>query len=228
MGSFSFEAFLGAFRAIGKGLPVTVFVALLSMTAGVILGTGITFLRRASIPVLSKFLGLYVSFFRGTPLMVQLFIFYFGLPQIFPVLSGVGAFQATIVVMSLNGSAYVSEVVRSSLASVDPGQMEAALSVGMSRFKAMERIILPQAFRIAVPPLGNTFIGLIQGTALSFMLGLRDVMGIAKMGAAASYRFFEFYLAVGLVYWALAYGAAQLNKYLEKELSRGFGGSDGT
>ncbi|MCG8452874.1 MAG: amino acid ABC transporter permease [Spirochaetales bacterium] len=227
MGSFDLTVFLRAFRTIMRGLPVTALAAVAAMAAALVLGTLIALVRRSPQAVGKRLLTAYVSFFRGTPLMVQLFLFYFGLPQLFPALSTIGPLGASILVMSLNGSAYVSEAVRSSLASVDPVQMEAALSVGMGKSQAMARIVLPQAFRIAVPPLGNTFIGLIQGTALTFMLGLRDVMGMAKMGAAASYRFFEFYLAVGLVYWLLAAGATWFNRRLEMRLSLGHGGHDG-
>ncbi len=123
--------------------------------------------------------------------------------------------------MTINASAYISEVIRSAIDSVDKGQMEAALSVGMSRSKAMERIVLPQAFKVAVPPLGNTFISLLQGTAITFMLGLQDIMGLSKMKAAASYRFLESFLAVGLIYWALTLIATQVNKKLEWNLSKG-------
>ncbi len=160
--------------------------------------------------------------FLGGPLSwFSFFIFFFGLPQIIPALAKLSAFQAAIIVMTINASAYISEVIRSAIDSVDKGQMEAALSVGMSRSKAMERIVLPQAFKVAVPPLGNTFISLLQGTAITFMLGLQDIMGLSKMKAAASYRFLESFLAVGLIYWALTLIATQVNKKLEWNLSKG-------
>lgn len=153
--------------------------------------------------------------------MVQLFIFFFGLPQIVPVIAKLNAFEASIIVMTVNASAYISEVVRAAIDSVDKGQMEAALSVGMSKAKAMERIVLPQALKVAIPPLGNTFISLIQGTAITFMLGLQDIMGLTKMKAAASYRFLEAFLAVGIIYWVLTLIATLINKRLEWKLSKG-------
>lgn len=219
--NFKLEFFFKAFPVIGRALPITISVAMFAMIFGVILGTIITFIRRSKIVWLKKIFEVYVSFFRGTPLMVQMFIFFFGLPQLIPALARINAYYASILVMSINASAYASEVIRSSLNAVDNGQYEAALSVGMSKFQAMERIILPQGFRIAVPSLGNTFIGLIQGTAITFMLGLQDIMGVSKMKAAASYRFFETYLAVGIIYWAITSLAAWLNRYLEKQLSYG-------
>ena len=153
--------------------------------------------------------------------MVQLFIFFFGLPQVMPILSEVNALSAAVIVLSINASAYISEVVKGAIGAVDKGQYEAALSVGMSKLQAMERIILPQAFKIAVLPLGNTFISLVQGTAITFMIGLKDIMGIAKVSAASSYRFLEAYLAVGIIYWLLILIATKAINSLSYKLSKG-------
>ncbi|WP_430886501.1 amino acid ABC transporter permease [Fusibacter sp. JL216-2] len=221
MNGFDLNYFINIIPVILKALPVTLAVGISAMLFGFILGVSISLIRKMNNPVLNPIIEVYVSFFRGTPLMVQLFIFFFGLPQIIPALAKLSAFQAAIIVMTINASAYISEVIRSAIDSVDKGQMEAALSVGMSRSKAMERIVLPQAFKVAVPPLGNTFISLLQGTAITFMLGLQDIMGLSKMKAAASYRFLESFLAVGLIYWALTLIATQVNKKLEWNLSKG-------
>ncbi len=221
MNGFDFKYFANMIPMLIKALPITLSIGLSAMGLGLVIGTGITLLRKIDNRVLTGVIELYVSFFRGTPLMVQLFIFFFGMPQIIPELANLNAYQASIIVLTINASAYISEVVRSAIDSVDKGQMEAALSVGMSRMKAMERIILPQALKVAVPPLGNTFISLIQGTAITFMLGLQDIMGLSKMKAAASYRFLESFLAVGLIYWLLTLIATKMNKYIEFKLSKG-------
>lgn len=221
MNGFDLNYFTAVIPVILKALPITLSVGLSAMLFGFMLGVGITLLRKLEYKPLNVLIELYVSFFRGTPLMVQLFIFFFGLPQVMPALAKLSAFQAAIIVMTINASAYISEVIRSAIDSVDKGQMEAALSVGMSRAKAMERIVLPQALKVAVPPLGNTFISLIQGTAITFMLGLQDIMGLSKMKAAASYRFLETFLAVGLIYWALTLIATKVNKEIEWKLSKG-------
>ena len=221
MNGFDLNYFINIIPVIIKALPITLTVGISAMLFGFVLGVAITLLRKLESKPLSAFIELYVSFFRGTPLMVQLFIFFFGMPQVIPALAKLNAFQAAIIVMTINASAYISEVIRASIDSVDKGQMEAALSVGMSKGKAMERIVLPQAFKVAVPPLGNTFISLIQGTAITFMLGLQDIMGLSKMKAAASYRFLETFLAVGLIYWTLTLVATQINKRIEWNLSKG-------
>jgi len=221
MNGFDLNYFVSIIPVIMKALPVTLSVGLSAMLLGFVTGTGITLLRKLENSALNALIELYVSFFRGTPLMVQLFIFFFGLPQVLPQLAALNAFQASIIVLTINASAYISEVIRAAIDSVDKGQMEAALSVGMSKTKAMERIVLPQALKVAIPPLGNTFISLIQGTAITFMLGLQDIMGLSKMKAAASYRFLESFLAVGLIYWALTLIITKLNKHLEWKLSKG-------
>jgi len=221
MSGFDIKFFIEVLPAIIKALPITISVGLISMILGLVIGTGITLLRRIENKVLTGFIELYVSFFRGTPLMVQLFIFFFGMPQVFPGLAVLNAYQASIIVLSINASAYISEVIRSAISAVDKGQLEAALSVGMSDLKAMERIVLPQALKVAIPPLGNTFISLIQGTAITFMLGLQDIMGLSKMKAAASYRFLETFLAVGIIYWVLTLIVTRMNKHLEWKFSKG-------
>ncbi len=221
MTGFDIKYFITVLPVILKALPITITISVFSMAFGLIIGTIITFLRRTPIQSINRIFDLYVSFFRGTPLMVQLFIFFFGLPQVMPLFSKVNAFNAAIIVLSVNASAYISEVLRATIDAVDRGQLEAALSLGMTKYQAMERIVLPQAFKIALLPLGNTFISLIQGTAIIFMIGLKDIMGISKISAASSYRFLEAYLAVGVVYWLLTLLVTKLINSLSYKLSKG-------
>lgn len=221
MSKFDIGYLIEVLPVILRALPITIGVSITAMLIGLILGTLITFLRRTPYGLINRMFDLYVSFFRGTPLMVQLFIFFFGLPQVMPVLSEVNALSAAVIVLSINASAYISEVVKGAIGAVDKGQYEAALSVGMSKLQAMERIILPQALKIAVLPLGNTFISLVQGTAITFMIGLKDIMGIAKVSAASSYRFLEVYLAVGIIYWLLTLIATKAINSLSYRLSKG-------
>ncbi len=220
--NFDFAYFLSRFGVIGRYLPLTLTLAFSAFIIGLLIGTGLTLLRKLENKILNRFINLYVSYFRGTPLLVQLFIFFYGLPQIFPQFGKITAIYASVLVMSINASAYMSEVIRSAIDAVDKGQMDAALSVGMTKKQAMIRIILPQAARIAIPPLGNTMISLIQGTAITFTLGVKEMMGQAKVSAAASFRFLENYLAVGLIYWAITLILSYYNKSLEKEMNKGF------
>ena len=220
MAGFDVNYFMRVFPIIIRALPITISISIFAMAIGLAIGVAVTFLRRSQLGILNKTFDAYVSFFRGTPLMVQLFIFFFGLPQILPLLSKVNAYYAAVIVLFINASAYISEVVKATIDAVDKGQLEAALSVGMSRFQAMERVVLPQAFKIAVLPLGNTFISLIQGTAITFMLGLKDIMGISKVNAAASYRFLESFLAVGIIYWIITLVVTRINIAIETKLSK--------
>lgn len=218
---FRLDIFVSTFAKLIESLPTTLFVGILSMLFGLLFGTLIAIGRHHPIPVIDHILKAYVSFFRGTPLMIQLFIFFFGLPQIWPALGSIDAFEAAVMVMSINAGAYAAETIRASIGSVDSLQLQAAASVGFTSFQTMRLIILPQAFRIAIPPLGNTFIGIIQGTSLTFMLGLKDIMGHAKMLAAANYRFLETYVAVGLIYWIITLCLTWINQKLEKSLTIG-------
>ncbi len=219
--NFRLDIFFATFPKLLTAIPTTLLVGILSMAIGLVIGTVIAMIRFYKLPILGPLLAGYVSFFRGTPLMIQLFIFYFGFPQIWPALGSIDAFEAAVIVMSINASAYAAESVRAAIGAIDPVQEQAGMAVGLSTFQTMRFILLPQAFRIAIPPLGNTFIGIIQGTSLTFMLGLRDIMGQSKMLAAANYRFLETYIAVGLLYWLITIVIGYLNNHLERYLTIG-------
>lgn len=212
---FDFGVLIRAFYELFRALPVTMAVGVLAMMIGFGLGTIVSVYQFMNRGVLNVVFAGYVSFFRGTPLMIQLFLFFFGLPQIIPAFGQLNAFQASVLIMGINAGAYVAESIRAALHSIDRLQNDAGLSIGLSRYQTMRYIILPQALRVALPTLGNTFIGVIQGTALTFMLGLNDLMGLAKMRAASNYRFFEVYLAVGIMYWLVTIGVSRLNTQLE-------------
>lgn len=192
------------------------FLSILSATA-----LGIIFallLRAGKIP--AGFAHLYISFFRGTPVLVQLLIIYFGLPQIFPAINSMSALNAVILGLSLNTSAYLAEIFRAAIDSVDKGQLEASLASGLSMFKASSRILFPQACRNAIPATGNVYIGLIKNSSLAFTLGVSELLAAGKMVATESLKFFEAYFAVALVYWALTIIFSECQRRLEKHLSK--------
>ncbi|MTI68606.1 MAG: amino acid ABC transporter permease [Firmicutes bacterium] len=220
--NFNLEYFLSRFSVIGKFLPVTLGIAIFSMLIGLLIALVIAFLLDLKITGLNKILRTYISFFRGTPLMVQLFIFYFGFPQVFPRLAQIPIYIVAVYVMSINGSAYMSETIRASINSVDKIQLESALSIGMTKYQAMKRIILPQAARIAIPPLGNTFISLVQGTAITFLLGVKEIMAVAKISASSTYKFLENYLVVGIIYWIITLVFTNLLNRLETKMNKAY------
>ncbi|MEN8549960.1 amino acid ABC transporter permease [Acinetobacter soli] len=201
-------------------LPVTLFLAILSMVIACIFGLALALIRQTQVKIISSIIAVYISLFRSLPSLVLLFLIYFGLPQLVPSLSGINALTAATIGFSLKNSAYMAEIFRASLKAVDTSQMEAGLSIGMTKTQVYTRIILPQAFLNALPATGNTFISLIKDTSVAFSLGVTEIFAQAKMIAADSFRYFETFLVVGLVYWILVLSYSYLQNYLEHKLSR--------
>jgi len=205
-----------------KYLSVTMEMALLGFCFAIILAVILAVVRVFKLPVLHHLASLFISFFRGTPLLVQLFLLYYGLPQVMPIFAGVDAFSAAIIGLSLHFSAYMAESIRAAILGVDKSQMEACLSIGMTRLQAMRRIILPQAARVATPSLMNYFIDMIKSTSLAFTLGVAEIMAKAQMEASSSFKYFESFLAVALIYWAVIEIFSRLQHYLEIRMNRAY------
>lgn len=210
---------LKVFPQVLMYLPTTLLLAVVSMLFAIVLGLVLALVRESRFVVVAKLVEFYISLFRGIPSLVQLFIIYFGLPQLFPSLNGLSAMTAAIIGFSLKNSAYMAEIFRAALASVDFGQTEAGLSVGMNKAQIYRRIVLPQAMLNALPATGNTFISLIKDTSVAFALGVSELFAEGKMIAAESLRFFETFLVVGLIYWMLIVVYSWLQSQLEKKLS---------
>lgn len=217
--NIDFAYLLKVFPQVLLYLPTTLLLAVVSMIFAMILGLVLALLRESKITVLVKVIEFYISLFRGIPSLVQLFIIYFGLPQLFPALSELSAMSAAIIGFSLKTSAYMAEIFRAALASVDWGQTEAGLSIGMNRSQIYRRIVLPQAMLNALPATGNTFISLIKDTSVAFALGVSELFAEGKMIAAESLRFFETFLVVGLIYWMVIMVYSWLQNWLEKKLN---------
>ncbi len=203
-------------------LGLTMKMASLGLVFALILAVNMAVVRVLKVPLLDWLVQLFISFFRGTPLLVQLFLLYYGLPQMFPLMVGIDAFSAAVIGLSLHFSAYMAESIRAAILGIDKSQMEAALSIGQSPLMAMRRIILPQAARIALPSLMNQFVDMIKSTSLAFTLGVAELMARAQMEASSSFRFFECFLAVALIYWAVVVLFTQLQNRLEKHLNRAY------
>ncbi|SCY34370.1 amino acid ABC transporter permease [Alkaliphilus peptidifermentans] len=205
-----------------KTLHITLGLATMAMILGLIIATILALIGVFKIKVLHPLSKVYISFFRGTPLLAQLFLLYFGIPRVLPIFAGMNAYTAALIGLSLHSAAYMSETIRGAVISIDKGQMEACLSVGMSKLQGMRRVVLPQAFRIVVPPLVNSFISLIKESSLAFTLGVAEMLAQAKMSAASTYQFFESYLVVLLVYWAIAIVVGILQDKLEAKLNQAY------
>ncbi|CED70105.1 amino acid ABC transporter permease [Aliivibrio wodanis] len=206
------------FKYLGTTLEMAIWGLFFALALALILAN----LRVFKVPVLDQLSQLYISFFRGTPLLVQLFLLYYGLPQVFPIFVGLDAFSAAVIGLTLHFAAYMAESIRAAIIGVDRSQMEASLSIGMTTPQAMRRIILPQATRVALPSLMNYFIDMIKSTSLAFTLGVSEIMAKAQMEASSSFKFFEAFLAVALIYWGVVVILTRVQTWAETKLNKAY------
>lgn len=195
----------------------TIPLALVSFALGLVLALGVALMRLSRIRVVSSIARAYVSLIRGTPLLVQLFVIFYGLPSIGLV---VDPWPSAIVAFSLNVGGYAAEVIRAAILSVPKGQWEAGHTIGMSRRTTLARIILPQAARVSVPPLSNTFISLVKDTSLASLILVTDLFRIAQEIAAFSQEFLVLYMEAAAVYWVICLALSSGQSVLEKRLDR--------
>ncbi len=203
-------------RILVMGLKVTIPLTLLAFAAGLFIALVVAMIRELEIPVLSQICKLYVWIFRGTPLLVQLFIIFFGLPAVGITLD---AFPAAVIAFSLNEGAYTSEIMRGAISAIPRGQYEAGYSVGMNYFQIMRRIVLPQAFRVAFPPLFNELIALVKNTSLAASITVSEMFREAQKIAARTFEPFALYCEVALIYLIICTVLTRLQVYGEKRLS---------
>jgi putative amino-acid transport system permease protein len=203
-------------------VPLTLGMALASMALALALASVLAVIRVLKVPGLDGLVALFVSFFRGTPLLVQLFLFYYGLPQVFSALTAIDGVTAAIMGLTLHFSAYMAESIRGAITGVDRSQWEAAASVGMTQLQTMRRIVLPQAARVAAPTLLNYFIDMIKSTSLAFTLGVTEMMGSAQKEAAGSFLYFEAFLVVAIMYWVIVEALSAVQRRMEVRLHRAF------
>lgn len=202
------------------GLVFTIPLTLLSFAFGLAVGLGAALLRLFGPRPLAAIVRFYVWIIRGTPLLVQLFLIFYGLPSIGVVLD---AFPAALIGFTLNIGAYSSEIIRAVISSVPKGQWEAAYSIGMTWIQAMRRTILPQAGRVAVPPLSNTFISLVKDTSLAAAITVPELFQSAQRIVAVTYEPLILYIEAALIYLAMSSVLSALQVRLEERLSR-YGG----
>jgi polar amino acid transport system permease protein len=196
------------------GLAITIYAAVIAQAAGVVLGVLSALAGMARNPILRTISGIYIWFFRGTPVLVQIVLVYFGTPyllgiDLFPsdIHTGLvdlrGAVVAGIVALGINEGAYMSEIVRAGILSVDPGQTEAAKSLGMTYRLTMSRIVLPQALRVIIPPLGNEFNNMLKTTSLMTVIAVQELFRVSQATASVTFKYFEAYFGVALYYLLL-------------------------
>ena len=215
-------SWIETFRTLLSGASVTVLLTAFSVFFGVIGGTLLAVAFLAKFKPLGWLSRIYIDFFRGTPLLVQIFMIYFGLPSL---LQGIGIdfsfnrFAAAVTALGLNSAAYLAEIIRGGIQSIDEGQWEASQSMGMGWTQTMRHVIFPQAFRRMLPPLGNEFITMIKDTSLVAIIGFEELFRQGQLMVATTYRAFEIYAAVALIYLLLTFIASRLFSWLEKRLN---------
>ena len=196
---------------------VTIPLTLISFACGLTIAIVTAIARLSGVKILRLIFGAYVWIFRGTPLLVQLFIVFYGLPAVGVTLE---TWTAAVIAFSLNVGAYASESVRASILSVPRGQWEAAMSLGMPQAQILRRIIAPQAVRISLPPLSNTFIGLVKDTSLAASITMVDMFMVAQRIAARTFEPLLLYVLAALIYLAVCTALTWLQAKLEKSVSR--------
>ena len=214
--NFNWEYFFQTLPYVASKLNITLSLTIISAIFSLIIGMVFALISYYKVVGLSQLLKVWVSFIRGTPVATQLFFFYYGLANLSSWILNMSPTVAVAVIMSLNMGAFVSETIRGSLISVDEGQREAAMSLGMSGWQMTSRIVIPQAIRVALPPLFNDLINLFKMSSLAFLVGVRDVMGAAKIEGANTFQFFECYACVMLIYWVITLILTAFQKVLEK------------
>lgn len=229
---FDFTYFAESLSSLITRLPVTLFIAFFSYILAMILGLLVALVKIYRVPVLKYLASVYISLIRGSPMMVQLFVICYGIPRVMYVLkANYGLFPGynpnaiapvyyAIITFIFNIGAYFAETVRAALEAVDIGQVEAAKSVGMTYPQVMKRIVLPQAFTIAVPVIGNGLIGTVLETSFVFTIGVVDVMGRAKLIGARTTAYIEVYVAVALIYWGVCIVLEQGFRLIERHLHK--------
>jgi L-cystine transport system permease protein len=195
----------------------TIPLTIITFICGLLLAVLTALARLSSVKFLQIIARIYVSVIRGTPLLVQLFIIFYGLPTLGIIID---PFPSAVIGFSLNVGAYASEIIRAAIVSIPKGQWEAAYSLGMNYPQALKRVVLPQASRVSLPPLSNTFISLVKDTSLAAMILVTEMFRRAQEIAATNYEFLLLYSEVALIYWIICFLLSIIQGRLESRLDR--------
>jgi polar amino acid transport system permease protein len=211
-----FQFFLDSLPDLLKGLSNTLILTFISITAGFFIGLTLALGRVYGNKIIKVFCIGYIEIIRGTPLLVQLFIIYFGLPSVGVVFSPM---QAALIGLSINSGAYQAEYLRGSLQSIESGQMIAARSLGMNRRKSIQHIILPQALRISIPAWSNEFIYLLQYSSIAYIITVAELTAEGKFIAAPTFRYLEVFTIIAIIYLVITIISSEIFDRIAKHLS---------
>jgi len=228
--AFDVQFAIKTFPTILTGVPMTLFITMFSIIIGLYIGLLIAICRINEIPILKTIAAVYVSFIRGTPILIQLYIVFYGVPELLTYLQqsgvltlstyGLPHIMIALLAFTMNASAYLSENIRSALNSVDKGQLEAAYSIGMTSSQSLRRIIIPQALVVALPNFSNVFLEIAKDTSLAFSVMIVEIMATATVAASSGYRYLEAYVDAAIIYFIVCYIFGKLFVFLENRLKR--------
>jgi His/Glu/Gln/Arg/opine family amino acid ABC transporter permease subunit len=212
-------------------LPITLSITFVSLFFSLIIGFLTAIARLRKVPVLTQIFNLYILYVRGTPLLIQIYMAYYGLPLVLLAINrefgtdmninNIAPIIFIYIAYSLNEGAYASETFRAAIESVDRGQAEAAHSIGMTPMQAMIRIIMPEALKVAVPNFGNNLLGLVKNTSLAFSISGLDIVAAAQVVGSRSFRFCEVYIVLSVIYWIACGLLTKVVQAIEKSLNAG-------
>jgi len=214
--ALDFSIIPGIIPALLLGTRLTVELAIIAVAIGLVIGSFAGIGRVGGNRLVRLVTGVYVDFIRGTPLLVQLFLVYFGLPSLIG--RPIPPFIAAIAAMGINSGAYIAEIVRAGIQSIDRGQTEAARSLGLTSSQTMQYIIFPQAFRRIIPPLGNEFIAMLKDSSLVSVIALEDLLRKGQVVITRTFRPFEVYTVVALIYLVMTFVISKLVSWSERKL----------
>lgn len=214
---FDFQLILDSIPLLLQGAAVTIEITAMAVGIGLVLGLITSICRLSHMKALNILAVCYVNVIRGTPMLVQIFLIYFALPMVIG--ERINPFVAAVAACSINSGAYVSEIFRAGIQSVDRGQMEAGRSLGLSWGQTMHYVILPQAFKHVIPPLGNEFISMTKETSLVSVIGFEELTRRGQLIIAKTYGSFEIWMTVAAIYLIMTLGIARLVSYLEKRFA---------
>ncbi len=225
-----FKFMMESILPIASKAWLTIYMSLVSMIIATLLAALFAYFILKKVPILSQFAKIWNSFIKGIPIIIQLYIVYYTLPNVLYQLSikwglnydikNQSAIKYAIIALALNYAAYMTDVVISALQAVDHGQLEACWSIGMTSFQAYKRVIIPQAFVVGLPNAGNQFVALMKATSMAYFITVMEVLGKAKQLAAGTYRFFEAYILAAVVYWILCIITEKLLANWEKKIQK--------
>lgn len=212
--SFNWNLIVDNFPLLLQGALVTIQITVMSVGCGFLIGMLAALAGMSGFRIVRLIIKCYVELFRGTPLLVQIFMIYFALPMV--IHQQINPYVAAVTACSINSGAYVSEIFRAGIQSIDKGQMEAGRSLGLTWVQTMRYIIMPQAFKAIIPPLGNEFIAMMKDTSLVSVIGFEELTRRGQLIIARTYGSFEIWSAVAVIYLVMTLSISRLVAYLER------------